>query len=36
MNIAGEEGDFNPETTDSWNEREKELTKGYSPRDVME
>ena len=34
MNIAGEEGDVNPETVDSWNERVKELTKGYSPRDV--
>ena len=34
MNIAGEEGDVNPETIDSWNERVKELTKGYSPRDV--
>lgn len=34
MNIAGKEGDVNPETIDSWNERVKELTKGYSPRDV--
>ena len=34
MNIAGEEGDVNPETIDSWNERVKELTKGCSPRDV--
>ena len=29
-----QEGDVNPETIDSWNERVKELTKGYSPRDV--
>ena len=34
MNVAGEEGDVNPETIDSWNETVKELTKGYSPRDV--
>ena len=34
MNIAGEEGDVSPETIDSWNERVKELTKGYSPRDI--
>ncbi|XP_068738866.1 tigger transposable element-derived protein 1-like [Montipora capricornis] len=34
MSIAGEEGDVSPVTTDSWNERVKELTKGYSPRDV--
>ena len=29
-----QEGDVNPETIDSWNERVKELTKGDSPRDV--
>ncbi|XP_068670968.1 tigger transposable element-derived protein 6-like [Montipora foliosa] len=34
MSIAGEEGDVSPVTIDSWNERVKELTKGYSPRDV--
>lgn len=34
MNIAGQEGDVSPETLDSWNERVKELTKGYSPRDI--
>lgn len=34
MNTAEEEGDVNPETLDSWNERVKELTKGYSPRDI--
>ncbi|XP_068712886.1 tigger transposable element-derived protein 6-like [Montipora foliosa] len=34
MNIAGEEGDVSQETIDSWNERLKELTRGYSPRDI--
>lgn len=34
MNIAGEEGDVIPETIDSWNERVKELTRGYPPRDI--
>lgn len=34
MNIAGEEGNVNEETVESWNERVKELTKGYEPQDV--
>ncbi|XP_068684888.1 tigger transposable element-derived protein 6-like [Montipora foliosa] len=34
MNISGEEGDVSQETIDSWNERLKELTRGYSPRDI--
>jgi len=32
--LIGRGGDVNPETIDSWNERVKELTKGYSARDV--
>lgn len=34
MNIAGKEGDVSPETMDSWNERVRELTRGYSPKDI--
>lgn len=32
--MIGRGGDVNPETIDSWNERVKELTKGYSARNV--
>ena len=34
MNIAGEEGDVSEEVLESWNERLRELTRGYAPRDV--
>ena len=34
MNIAGEEDNVSQQTIDSWSETVKELTKGYSPRDV--
>ena len=34
MNVAGEEGDVNQETVESWNERVKELTTGFAPADV--
>ena len=34
MNIAGEEGDVSQEMINSWNERVKELTRDYSPRDI--
>ena len=34
MNIAGEEGDVSEETAESWQERVKEITRGYAPRDI--
>ena len=34
MNIAGEEDNVSQQTIASWSETVKELTKGYSPRDV--
>ena len=34
MTIAREEGDVTPETTESFQETVKEITRGYSPRDV--
>lgn len=34
MSIAGEEGDVSAETVESWQERVKEITRGYTPQDV--
>ena len=34
MRVAGEDGDVNEVTLDSWQERVKELTKGYAPENV--
>ena len=34
MNIAGEEGDVNQENLESWQERVKEQTRNYAPKDV--
>ena len=34
MSVAGEDGDDNSVTLESWQERAKELSKGYAPEDV--
>ena len=34
MSIAGEEGDVSAEKVESWQERVKEITRGYAPQDV--
>ena len=34
MNVAGEEGDVSEETMTSWDERARELVRGYQPKDV--
>ena len=34
MKVAGEEGDVNQETLSSWDERSRELLRGYEPRNV--
>ena len=34
MTVAGEEGGVNPDTIQSWNERAREITRGWNPSDV--
>jgi hypothetical protein len=34
MRLAGEDGDVDETTLESWQERAKELSKGYAPEDV--
>ena len=34
MAIAGEDGDVKDETIESWNERVREITRGWKPEDV--
>ena len=34
MATAGEDGDVSSETLESWNEREREITRGWKPDDV--
>ena len=34
MTVAGEEGDVRPETVESWSERAREITRGWSKEDI--